>query len=74
MTRVDERGFEILLEEPPSAKSLWAALVTSLDPTLCVQLRTGALFLAYSREKALADARAHLETQIRELRPAPRDE
>jgi hypothetical protein len=71
MTRVDERGFEILLEEPPSAKSLWAALVTSLDPTLCAQLRTGALFLASSREKALADARAHIETQIRELRPAP---
>jgi hypothetical protein len=74
MTLLDERGFEILLEEPPSAKSLWAALVTSLDPTLCARLRTGALFLACSREKALADARAHIETQISELRAAPRDE
>jgi hypothetical protein len=33
MTRVEERmGFEILLEEPASMKSLWAALVTIKEP------------------------------------------
>jgi hypothetical protein len=35
MIRIEERrGFEILLEEPPPTKSLWAALVTTGDPIL----------------------------------------
>ncbi len=39
MTRIEKRGgFEILLEEPPSAMSLWAALVTTGDPILFAEL------------------------------------
>jgi hypothetical protein len=63
MTRVEERGgFEIRLEEPPSAKSLWAALVTTEDPLLFAELEDSAqVCLACTREGALSDARAFID-------------
>jgi hypothetical protein len=56
MTRIEERrGFEILLEAPPSSQSLWAALVTTADPTLFAELgESEHVCLAYTRERALA--------------------
>jgi hypothetical protein len=63
MTRVEERqGFEILLEEPPSAKSLWAALVTTGDPILINELNDSVqVWLACTREGAMSDARAFID-------------
>jgi hypothetical protein len=63
MTRVEEReGFEILLEEPPPTKSLWAAMVTTGDPILFAELEdTVQVCLACSREGALSDARAFID-------------
>jgi hypothetical protein len=63
MPRVEERrGFEILLEEPPSTKSLWAALVTTGDPVLIAALEDSVqVCLACTREGALADARAFID-------------
>jgi hypothetical protein len=63
MTRVEERkGFEILLEAPPSAKSLWAAMVTTGDPILRGELRDCVqVCLACTREGALSDARAFID-------------
>jgi hypothetical protein len=63
MTRVEQRqGFEILLEEPPSSKSLWAALVTTGDPMLIAELNDSVqVCLACTREGALSDARAFID-------------
>jgi len=63
MTRVEERrGFEILLEEPPSTKSLLAAMVTTGDPILFAELEdTVQVYLACTREGALSDARAFID-------------
>ena len=63
MTRVEERlGFEILLEEPPSSKGLWAALVTTGDPNLIAELNDSVqVCLACTRERALSDARAFID-------------
>ena len=63
MTRVEERrGFEILLEEPPPTKSLWAAMVTTGDPILFAELEdTVKVCLACTREGALSDARAFID-------------
>jgi len=63
MTRVEKRGgFEILLEEPSSSKSLWAALVTTGDPILFAELEdTVQVCLACTREGALSDARAFID-------------
>ena len=63
MTRVEERrGFEILLEEPPATKSLWAAMVTTGDPILFAELEdTVQVCLACTREGALSDARAFID-------------
>jgi hypothetical protein len=63
MTLVEERqGFEILLEEPPSSKSLWAALVTTGDPVLIAALNDSVqVCLACTRERALSDARAFID-------------
>jgi hypothetical protein len=63
MTRVEERrGFEILLEEPPSAKSLWAALVKTGDSILIDKASDSVhVCLSCSREGALADARAFVD-------------
>lgn len=63
MTRVEERlGFEIRLETPPSAKSLWAALVTTRDPLAFAKLRDGEqVFLAFTCEAALSHARAIID-------------
>jgi hypothetical protein len=63
MTRVEERrGFEILVEEPPSAKSLWAALVTTVDSKLGGELKDSVqVCLACTRERALEDARAFID-------------
>jgi hypothetical protein len=63
MTRVEERrGFEILLEEPPSAKSLWAALIKTGDPILIDKASDSVhVCLSCSREGALADARAFID-------------
>jgi hypothetical protein len=57
-------GFEILLEEPASMKSLWAALVTTKDPLRFDHLPNVQVFLACTRERALSDARAHLDGVI----------
>jgi hypothetical protein len=72
MTRVEERrGYEILLEEPPSAKSLWAALVTTGDPILFAALEDSVqVCLACTREGALADARAFID-KVASRRSAP---
>ena len=61
MTRVEERlGFEISLEEPPGPKSLWAAVVKIKDrPLDSVQV-----YLACTRERALSDARAHIDEVV----------
>jgi hypothetical protein len=66
MTRVEERrGFEILLEEPPSTKSLWAALVTTEDPILIAELQDSVqVCLAGTREGALSDARAFIDRVV----------
>jgi hypothetical protein len=60
MKRVEERrGFAILLEAPPSRKSLWAAVVRAANPlgaALGVKVCLGC-----SREKVLADARAFVD-------------
>jgi hypothetical protein len=63
MTRVEERrGFEILLEEPPSAKSLWAALIKTGDCILSDKASDSVhVCLSCSREGALADARAFID-------------
>jgi hypothetical protein len=63
MVRVEERlGFEILLEEPPSSRSLWAALVTTSDPILIAELQDSVqVCLACTREGALSDARAFID-------------
>ena len=63
MTRVEERrGFAILLEEPPSTKSLWAAKVTTGDPILFAELEERVqVCLACTREGALSDARAFID-------------
>jgi hypothetical protein len=63
MTRVEERkGFEILLEEPPPTKSLWAAMVTTGDPVLFTELEdTVQICLACTREAALSDARSFID-------------
>jgi hypothetical protein len=57
-------GFEILLEEPASMKSLWAALVTTKEPSRFDRLSNAQVFLACTREGALSDARAHLDGMI----------
>jgi hypothetical protein len=61
MTRVEERlGFEISLEEPPTPKSLWAAVVKTKDrPLDSVQV-----YLACTRERVLSDARAHIDDVV----------
>ena len=61
MTRVEERlGFEISLEGPPGAKSLWAAVVRVKDrPLEGVQV-----YLACTRERALSDARGHIDEVV----------
>jgi hypothetical protein len=61
MTRVEHRkGFDILLEEPPSHKSLWAAMVRASDTT---RIDLGAqLCLACTREAAMSDARAFIDS------------
>jgi hypothetical protein len=66
VTRIEERrGFEILLEAPPSSQSLWAALVTSADPTLFAELGgSEQVCLAYTRERALANARAFVDNVV----------
>jgi hypothetical protein len=63
MTPVEKRlGFEMRLERPPSAKSLWAALVTSRDPLAFAKLRDGEqVLLAYTCEAALSHARAIID-------------
>jgi hypothetical protein len=63
MTRVEERkGFEILLEEPPPTRSLWAAMVTTGDPILFTELKdTVQVCLACTREGALSDARSFID-------------
>ena len=63
MTRIEERrGFEILLEEPPPTKSLWAAMVTTGDPILFAELEdTVKVCLACTREGALSNARAFID-------------
>jgi hypothetical protein len=63
MTRVEERrGFEILLEEPPSAKSLWAALIKTGDSILIDKASASVhVCLSCSRDGALADARAFID-------------
>jgi hypothetical protein len=63
MTRVEQRhGFEIMLEEPPSTKSLWAALVTTADPILIAELQDNVqVCLGCTRERALEDARACID-------------
>jgi len=73
MTCVEERrGFEILLEEPPPTKSLWAAMVTTGDPILFAELEdTVQVCLAYTREGALSDARAFID-KIAARRPTLR--
>ncbi len=72
MTRIEKRGgFEILLEEPPSAMSLWAALVTTGDPILFAELEDSVqVCLACTREGALADARAFID-RVTSRRSAP---
>jgi hypothetical protein len=66
MKRVEERrGFAILLEEPPSKKSLWAAVVRALGAQDGVKVCLGC-----TREKVLADARAFVdETAARRDEP-----
>lgn len=63
MTRVEERsGFEILVEEPPPIKSLWAALVRPVDATpLAAREDEVKVCLSCTREGALADARAFID-------------
>jgi hypothetical protein len=63
MTRVEERGgFEILLEEPPSAKSLWAALIKTGGSILIDKASASVhVCLSCSRDGALADARAFID-------------
>jgi hypothetical protein len=62
MTRVeDRRGFAILLEQPPSTKSLWAALVTT-EALIAKQPHDGVqVCLSCTREGALSDARAFID-------------
>jgi hypothetical protein len=62
MTRVeDRRGFAILLEQPPSTKSLWAALVTT-EALIAKQPHDGVqVCLSCTREGALSDARASID-------------
>jgi hypothetical protein len=61
MTRIEHRkGFDILLEAPPSHKSLWAAMVRASD---ILPVDTGAhLCLACTREAAISDARAFIDS------------
>jgi hypothetical protein len=63
MTRIEERrGFKILLEEPPSAKGLWAALIKTSDAILIDKASDSVqVCLSCSREGALADARAFID-------------
>jgi hypothetical protein len=72
MTRVEERrGFAILLEEPPSPKSLWAALVTTADPTLIAEPHDSVqVCLSCTREGALSDARAFIDKVSKRQRVA----
>jgi hypothetical protein len=62
MTRVEGRGgFAILLEEPPSTKSLWAALVTT-EALIAKQPHDGVqVCISCTREGALSDARAFID-------------
>lgn len=61
MTCAEERlGFQISLEEPPGPKSLWAAVVKIKDqPLESVQV-----YLAWTRERALSNARAHIDEVV----------
>jgi hypothetical protein len=74
MIRIEEhRGFAILLEEPPSAKSLWAAMVTTGDPILIGELQDGVqVCLACTREGALSAARAFIDIIAARRRPTLR--
>ena len=60
MERVEERrGYAISLEEPPSRKSLWAAVVRSKNPLVAasgVKICLGA-----AARESLADARAFID-------------
>jgi hypothetical protein len=60
MTHVEHRkGFDILIEEPPSCKSLWAAMVRASE---IVPFDLGShLCLACTREAALSGARAFID-------------
>jgi hypothetical protein len=60
MERIEERrGYAISLEEPPSRKSLWAAVVRSKNPLVA---ESGVkICLGCTREKVLADARAFVD-------------
>jgi hypothetical protein len=56
----ERRGFAILLEAPPSKKSLWAAVVRAAEHPLGMA-RGVKVCLGCSREKVLADARAFVD-------------